>query len=188
MIINKDPEFVIYAGPMFGAKSSKLISALIRCKYQNVSTVAFKPEIDGRYSQDNIVTHGGISWPATKVSSGQDILCLSGQSRVIGVDEAFMIPGCAQALIKLFKQGRSIYVSSIQLSATGKPFDEIKEMMPFATKIEVCPAVCPHTQKDAYYTASKVKQDNEISVGGAEAYEPVCWEYADFMKEDLKDE
>lgn len=179
----RDPEFVIFTGPMFGSKTSRLLSALIRCKYQNKNIAVFKPKIDERYSQNNIVTHGGTEWPATNITNGQELLDLSGQSDVIGVDEAFMIEGCAEALIKLFKQGKSVFVSSIQLSATGHPFHEIKEMMPFATKIEICPAVCPHTQRDAYYTVSKKKTKDEISVGGAESYAPVCWEMAPFMKE-----
>lgn len=179
----RDPEFVIFTGPMFGSKTSRLLAALSRCKYQNKNIVVFKPKIDERYSQNNIVTHGGTEYPASNVSNGQEILELSGQSDVIGVDEAFMIDGSAQALIKLFKQGKTIFVSSIQLSATGHPFHEIKEMMPFATKIEVCPAVCPHTQRDAYYTVHKKKCENEIFVGGAESYAPVCWEKAPFMRE-----
>jgi len=179
----RDPEFVIFTGPMFGSKTSRLLAALTRCKYQNKDIMVFKPKIDERYSQNNIVTHGGTEWPATNVSNGQEILDLSGQSDVIGVDEAFMIEGSAEALVKLFKQGKTIFVSSIQLSATGQPFHEVKEMMPFATKIEVCPAVCPHTQRDAYYTVRKKKNADEISVGGAESYTPVCWEKAPFMRE-----
>jgi thymidine kinase len=178
----RDPEFVMFVGPMFGSKSSRLLAALTRSKYQNKDIKVFKPKVDQRYSQNHIVTHGGTEWPAINVSYGQEILELSGHSDVIGVDEAFMIPGCADVLIELFKRGKTIFVSSIQLSATGQPFHEIKEMMPFATKIEVCPAVCPYTQRDAYYTLRKVDSESEIAVGGAESYTPACWEMADFMR------
>jgi len=182
--IFRDPEFVMFVGPMFSSKTSRLLAALDRCKYQNKQISAFKPKMDGRYSQSNIVTHGGSSWPSTNVSSGQELLCLSGQSEIIGVDEAFMIDGCAEALIQLFKQGKTIFVSSLQLSASGKPFDEIKEMLPFATKIEVCPSVCPVTQRDAFYTIRKVDGLDEISVGGIEHYSPACWELAPFMRDE----
>ena len=180
----RDPEFVMFVGPMFSSKTSKLLTSLDRCKYQNKKIVAFKPKIDERYSQSNIVTHGGISWPAVNVSNGQEILRLSDQSDVIGVDEAFMIDGCAESLVKLFKAGKTIYVSSVQLSATGHAFEEIKEMMPWATKIEVCPSVCSMTQRDAYYTVRKFESLEEISVGGSESYTPVCWELAPFMRKD----
>lgn len=179
----RDPEFVMFVGPMFSSKTSRLLSAIDRCRYQNKKILAFKPEMDGRYSQSNIVTHAGHSWPATNVSNGKEILSLSHASDIIAVDEAFMIDGAAQALIELFKRGKTIYVSSIQLSATGHAFEEIKEMMPWATKIEVCPSVCPVTQRDAYYTIRKVDGLEEILVGGAERYEPRCWELTPFMKE-----
>jgi thymidine kinase len=179
----RDPEFVMFVGPMFSSKTSKLLSAIDRCRYQNKKITAFKPGMDGRYSQSNIVTHAGHSWPATNVSNGQEILDLSRASDIIAVDEAFMIDGSAQALIELFKQGKTVYVSSIQLSASGHAFEEVKEMMPWATKIEVCPSVCPVTQRDAYYTIRKVDGLEEISVGGSEHYEPRCWEMTPFMKE-----
>ena len=174
----------MFVGPMFSSKTSRLLGALDRCKYQNKNIIAFKPKIDERYSQSNIVTHGGSSYPATNVSNGQEILDLSGQSEIIGVDEAFMIDGCAEALIKLFKQGKTIFVSSLQLSASGLAFEEVKEMMPYATKIEVCPSVCPTTQRDAFYTIRKVDGLDEISVGGAEHYSPACWEMAPFMRDE----
>jgi len=182
----KDPEFVIFTGPMFSDKTSNLLSALDRCtyKHKNKKILAFKPRIDERYSQSNIVTHGGREWPATNVSNGQEILGLARQADIIAVDEAFMIDGCAEVLIKLFKSGKTIYVSSLQLSASGTPFDEVKDMMPWATKIKVCAAVCPITQKDAFYTIRKIDGLTEISVGGAESYEPRSWEHTPFMRDE----
>jgi thymidine kinase len=85
-----------------------------------------------------------------------------------------MIPGCADALIQLFRQGKSIYISSIQLSSNAEPFEEMTKMFPWATKIEICPAVCPITGKDAYYTIAKTEVDH-IQVGGSEIYEPRCF-------------
>lgn len=180
----RDPEFVLFVGPMFSSKTSRLLAALDRCKYRNQKIVAFKPRIDERYSQSSIVTHSGSSWPAVNVSNGQDILDLANGADIVAVDEAFMIDGCADALLKLFKSGKTIYASSIQLSATGQPFEEVKEMMPWATKIEVCPSVCSITQRDAYYTVRKINGLDEISVGGAEMYTPVCWEFTPFMRND----
>ncbi|NBZ97065.1 MAG: hypothetical protein EBR40_11720, partial [Proteobacteria bacterium] len=88
----------------------------------------------------------------------------------------------AEACLSLFRRGKTIVVSSIQLSASGLPFDEVKDMMPYATRIEVCSAVCPITGRDAYYTERKRSDLGEIAVGGKEMYSPVCWEYAKFMR------
>ena len=131
--IHREPEFIIYTGPMFGAKTSRLLTSIDRYKYQS----------------------RGVA--------------------------AFMIDGSASAALMLFRSGKTIVVSSIQLSASGLPFDEVKEMMPYATKIEICPAVCPVTGRDAYYTERKRKDLGEIAVGGSDLYEPRCWEHHQFM-------
>ena len=184
-VTRRDPEFIIFTGPMFSSKTSKLISTVDRYKYQNLEVVAFKPRMDSRYNDEKIVTHTGISIDAHCVSTGAEILSqldsLGWNYHVIAVDEAFMIDGSADALLELFRRGKTIVVSSIQLSASGLAFDEVKEMMPFATKIEVCPAVCPITGRDAYYTERKQDGLEEIAVGGSDMYYPVSWEHHKFM-------
>ncbi len=73
-------------------------------------------------------------------------------------------------------------ISAFAGCAAGIPFEEGKDMMPYATRIEVCPAVCPVTGRDAYYTERKRSDLGEIAVGGKELYSPVCWEHAKFMR------
>ena len=120
------------------------------------------------------MTHTGITWDAQNVKDGNDIIKLANGADIIAVDEAFMIPGCGEALISLFKKGKSIYVSSIQLSADAQPFAEIQLMFPWATKIEKLSAVCVVCNKDAFYTYKKQTGGDEIEVGGGELYEPRC--------------
>jgi thymidine kinase len=97
------------------------------------------------------------------------------KSGVIALDEAFMVEGSAEVLIDLYKTGFTVLISSLQLSSDLKPFEEITKMLPWATKIEICPAVCTICGADAYYTFKKDgKFDGEIEVGGKELYEPRC--------------
>ena len=100
---------------------------------------------------------------------------------MIAVDEAFMIEGSAESLLSLFRSGKTVVVSSLQLSATGKVFSEIRDMMPWATTIEICPAVCTVSGLDAYYTHRKFDSMNEITVGGSDLYEPRCWFHHSYM-------
>lgn len=181
-MIHRDPEFVIYTGPMMGGKTSRMLSALDRLKYQEKSIQAYKPNVDQRYSTSEIVTHSGHEWPAFCVSSGKEILETYNNAEVVAVDEAFMIDGVADVLIYLFKSGVDVYVSSIQLSARGEPFEEMQKMFPWATRIEVCPAVCSETLRDAFYTVAKIDGLNEIDVGGTEKYEAKCHQHTFFMK------
>ena len=181
-----DPEFIIFTGPMFGSKTTKMLAALERLKYQKQRVLAVKPMIDDRYSQGHITTHSGIKIPAVVISTGKDLLkeALAIDPDVIAVDEAFMIDGVATALVRLFRAGKTILVSSLQLSASGNVFEEIRDMMPWATKIEVCPAVCLASGRDAYYTHRKVEGLEEITVGGEDLYEPRCWEFHPYMNRD----
>tara|TARA_R110002060_G_scaffold18962_8_gene25980 strand:- start:655 stop:1239 length:585 start_codon:yes stop_codon:yes gene_type:complete len=181
-----NPEFIIFTGPMFGSKTTRLLGVVDRYTRQRRTVLAFKPIMDDRYSYGEICTHSGGSLPAWGVKTGDEILEKAGSVGyesvdVIAVDEAFMIDGSAKSLLELFRMGKTIVVSSLQLSASGNVFEEIRDMMPWATKIEICPAVCPVTGRDAYYTHRKVDFLDEITVGGEELYEPRCWEHYPFI-------
>jgi len=181
------PEFIIFVGPMFGSKTTKLLAAVDRFRYQDRSIVAFKPSLDERYSSQEICTHNGGKMIANAVKTGEDIIrtielnddCVD----VVAVDEAFMIEGVSDALLSLFRMGKTIVVSSLQLSATGNVFTEIRDMMPWATKIEICPAVCTITGLDAFYTHRKFNDMKEITIGGSDLYEPRCWFHHSFMNQ-----
>jgi thymidine kinase len=181
-----DPTWTMFIGPMFGSKTTRLVAAIDRYRYQNRSIAIFKPQMDTRYSNTMITTHAGARLEAWCVSSGAEIIdrvASMDTCDVVAIDEAFMIDDCAESILELFRQGKTIVVSSLQLSASGKVFEEIRDMLPWATKIEVCPAVCPITGKDAYYTHRKVSGLEEITVGGSDLYEPRSWEYHHFMNQ-----
>ena len=181
----QQPSLTVFTGPMFGSKTTKMLSVLERASYQNKTVIAFKPKMDDRYASSHIVTHAGLKFKAYNVASGQEIIEMSENYDVIGVDEAFMIEGAADALLKLYRQGKTVVVSSIQLSASGQVFEEVSALLPWATKIEVCPAVCVKTGRDAYYTVRKSTGLSEIEVGGSELYEPRAWSHTPFANERL---
>ena len=181
---NNQAQFVLYTGPMFSSKTTKLLARIDRSKYQKKSSVSFKPKIDNRYTIDNqIVTHNDTHARCVNVSSGEEILIfLAGTDSVdiVAIDELFMISGGGKACIELFKKGYDVYVSSIELDFLGNPFEEVAEIMPYCTQIVKCKAVCSICQEDARYTSKKedlVSQDLEtgvLQVGGEETYEARC--------------
>ncbi len=177
------PELVVYTGPMFGSKTTKMLTDLERASFQGRRVVAFKPKMDERYSSGEIVTHAGLKFEAQNVQTGKEIFDMGQDYDVVGVDEAFMIEGSADALIKLYMMGKMITVSSIQLSASGKVFEEVRDLLPWATKIEVCPAVCVKSGHDAFFTVRKDEGiASEIEVGGSETYEPRAWSCTPFAR------
>jgi thymidine kinase len=174
-----NPEFIVYVGPMFSSKTSSLLMALERYKYQNKITAAFKPLVDIRYADTEIVTHTMLRHPAYTIKEGTDIIKYLSEPEtiepnVIAVDEAFMIPGVADSLIWLYRNGFTIIVSSLDISATGKVFSEIEKMLPWATQVQKCSAICTICGADAHYTHRKIAGNEEIEIGGAERYEPRC--------------
>lgn len=181
----RHPEFIIFTGPMFGSKTTRLMAVVDRFKYQNRKVLAFKPKMDDRYDQADIVTHNGGKITASTIHDAAEIFMHLAESDdnydVVAVDEAFMISGIADVLIWLYQRGITVVVSSLDMSATCKPFDELQKMMPWATKIEKCPAVCPVCNRDAYYTYKKNNDGIEIAVGGAELYEPRCFDHHPLM-------
>lgn len=176
-----NPEFIVYCGPMFSSKTSRLLSTLEKYKYQHKKIAVFKPNIDDRYSYSEVATHSGWKVPAVCVKTGAEILeyltSLDEEPQVVAVDEAFMIPGSADALTWLFTYGFTIVVSSLEMSAAGKPFSEIEKMLVWATQVEKCTAVCTVCGRDAHYTHKKQTGGEEIEVGGSELYEPRCYSH-----------
>lgn len=179
--VNMNHEFRMYVGPMFGGKTTRMLSQAERYTYQGEDLILFKPRIDERYDSKSIVTHTGIKSKAHAVVSGDQIermvsALLGSDPCVIAVDEAFMIKGSGQSLVNLFKLGHTILVSSLQLSSDSTPYEEIQAMFPYATHVEVCPAVDPVSKKDAYYTEKYGgRKDHGIEVGGADIYRPRDW-------------
>ena len=171
---------------MFGGKTTKLLASLERYKYQKKRVILFKPWIDERYSKRDVVTHNGQHYPSCLIKRGEEIVEKSESYDVIAVDEVFMIPNAASALIKIFASSKDILVSSLQLSSKPDPLPEIKDILPYATHIEICPAVCSMCDADAFYTRRKIDTDGVVQVGGAEMYEPLCFYHYNKMVEFLK--
>ena len=177
----KNPELILFVGPMFGGKTTRLLASLDRYRYQKKNILAFKPKLDERYGASSINTHMGGKIEALRVSSGKEIearvekVSPYTNPDVIAVDEAFMIPGSGQSLINLYKSGLTVLASTLQLASTGIPYEEVQQLMPWATKIEICPAVCTVCGKDAFFTTKTGgRPEEEIEVGGSELYEPRC--------------
>lgn len=180
-----NPQLKVFTGPMFGGKTTRMIAALERFQYQNKKTILFKPKMDKRYSEETVVTHKGQEHKCVLVEDGFEMFNASMDYDVVAVDEMFMIPHSSDCLLQLFKKGKTILISSLQLSSasehlpiTYEAFEEIQKIMPWATSIEVCPAVCSKCERDAFYTDRLATEQKKVLVGGAESYQPVCYKHS----------
>lgn len=78
----------VIAGSMFSGKTEELIRRLKRAKYAKQRVEIFKPIIDTRYSEQEVVSHDANSILSTPVSSSGNILILAQNVDVVGIDEA----------------------------------------------------------------------------------------------------
>lgn len=174
---------------MFSSKTTNLLAAIDRSHHQDLEIAVFKPQLDTRYSESFIESHSGGKYPAISISSGLELRkAVDGMDKrpdVIAVDEIFMIDGIADELISLFRQGISIYASSIDMSAGLSPFEEVQRLMPWCTSIVKLTAVCNSCKADALYTHRnfKVADDSKIVTGGKDLYEARCFKCHPLIKE-----
>ena len=175
----------MYVGPMFSGKSTKLLQQVDRYKIAKKNVFSVKPAIDTRYSSEGfIVTHNDAHLKCCVVANGQQLIEAFENANnekkvdVIAVDEAFMIDNISESLLNLFYTYKiDIIVSSIDMSASKIPFEDISVLLSHATHVKKCKAVCTFCGQDASYTLRKFKLNEsgeQIRVGGADLYEPTC--------------
>ena len=187
-------EFLLFVGPMFGGKTTRMLSELDRHSYRGRDIYVFKPSVDNRYRDSEIVSHNGGSVAAHVVRNAYEIETLllkwgvdiAEDSPVIAIDELFMLSGASEVIPRLFRSGATLIASTIQLNSDGNPFQTIMGLMPYATKIEVCSAVCSVCSADAFYTQKIAgRSDFDIEVGGSDLYEPRCFAHFKYFGESL---
>jgi thymidine kinase len=175
------PNLKLYVGPMFSGKSTSLLQQVERYKFAKKSVVCFKPKMDNRYTDEGfIVTHSGIQVPCVLVNNGKEIINYFNDKNLpdaIAVDEAFMIDEIANACLNFFYDKRiDVLVSTLDLSSSLSPFEEVCTLLGHATKVKKCKAVCTVCGEDASYTIRKEEfcDSNLIQVGGDDMYEARC--------------
>lgn len=169
--------FELFTGPMYGSKTTNFIGRINYYKYKGKSILVLKPKLDIRYGFDYIKTHDGAKLECKIVENIEDIdkIIKNNTYDSIAIDEAFMIKNISSYLIDLyFRKNYNIIISSIQLDYKGKSFEEIKNIMPYCTKISVCNAVCEVCKDDAFFSYRKSDEKEKIIIGEKDLYEARC--------------
>ena len=78
----------VVCGSMFSGKTEELIRRMRRAQFAKQRVEIFKPAIDVRYSEQNVVSHDHNVIQSTPVDSSQSILLLANDIDVVGIDEA----------------------------------------------------------------------------------------------------
>ena len=165
----------VIAGSMFSGKTEELIRRLKRAKIARQTVEIFKPDIDIRYSKNEVVSHDENSIQSTPVGNSANILLLSGNVDVIGIDEAqFFDKGLVDVVTKLANMGIRVIVAGLDMDFKGIPFGPIPELMAVADHITKVHAICVKCGNIAQFSHRLSAKEQTVLLGEKDVYEPLC--------------
>ncbi|PKP37506.1 MAG: thymidine kinase, partial [Bacteroidetes bacterium HGW-Bacteroidetes-15] len=165
----------VICGSMFSGKTEELIRRLKRARFAKQRVEIFKPQIDTRYSVEEVVSHDSNSIPSTPVTSSGNILLLSSDVDVIGIDEAqFFDNNLADVCNKLADQGIRVIVAGLDMDFKGKPFGPIPQIMACAEHVTKVHAICVKCGNLAQYSHRLSDTEKLVLLGETDLYEPLC--------------
>ena len=165
----------VIAGSMFSGKTEELIRRLKRAKIARLKVEIFKPDIDVRFSKNEVVSHDENSIQSTPVGNSANILLLTGNVDVIGIDEAqFFDKGLVDVVVKLANMGIRVIVAGLDMDFKGKPFGPIPELMAVADHIDKVHAICVKCGNVAQFSHRLSEKEQIVLLGEKDVYEPIC--------------
>ena len=166
----------VICGPMFSGKSEELIRRLRRAKIARKRVQVFKPELDDRYSKEEIVSHGDSRMKSEVVTSASEILSrLDWRTQVIGIDEAnFMGVEVIEIAQQLADTGKQVLIAGLDTDFMGRPFPPIPDLLALAESITKTLAICMRCGNPAKHTQRLVESEALIVVGAGGMYEARC--------------
>ncbi len=164
----------VICGSMFSGKTEELIRRLKRAKFAKQRVEIFKPSIDTRYHDEEVVSHDSNSIRSTPVPSSSNILLLANNVDVIGIDEAqFFDDGIVNVCNQLANKGIRIIVAGLDMDFKGNPFGPMPNLMATAEYVTKVHAVCTKTGNLAHYSFRKTLDENLVMLGETQEYEPL---------------
>ena len=165
----------VVCGSMFSGKTEELIRRLHRAQIARLNVEIFKPSLDTRYHEADIVSHNANKIRSTPVNTSQEILLLSGDCDVVGVDEAqFFDPDIVEVCTKLADGGKRVIVAGLDMDFAGVPFGPMPHLMAIAEYVTKVHAICMVCGEIAQYSYRKVHSQDQVLLGETDSYEARC--------------
>lgn len=162
-------------GSMFSGKTEELIRRMKRAKFARQRVVIFKPAIDTRYSEEDVVSHDNNAIPSTPIDTSASILLLAEDIDVVGIDEAqFLDAGLIEVCNELANRGVRVIIAGLDMDFLGVPFGPIPALCAVADEVTKVHAICVKCGALAYVSHRLVKNDRRVMLGEAQEYEPLC--------------
>lgn len=177
----------VVCGPMFSGKTEELIRRIKRAQIARQKVQIFKPKIDNRYHESEVVSHSSLSIEATPVATAVEILQkVYDSTRVLGIDEVqFFDENISTVVEKLARRGIRVIMAGLDQDFSGRAFGPMANLLAIADRVDKIQAICTICGAAASKTFRKnIKIDEQILIGEADLYEARCRAHADFFGED----
>ncbi len=164
----------VICGSMFSGKTEELIRRMKRAQFAQQSVEIFKPMVDTRYHEDDVVSHDMNSIRCTPVENSSNLLLYGDGVDVVGIDEAqFFDEGIVEVVNELANRGSRVIIAGLDMDFQGKPFGPMPYLMATAEYVTKVHAVCVRTGNLAHYSHRKAAGENLVMLGEKEEYEPL---------------
>ncbi|MFY8128505.1 MAG: thymidine kinase [Chitinophagaceae bacterium] len=165
----------VICGSMFSGKTEELIRRLKRVKIANLKVEIFKPAIDTRYDETQVVSHDANAIQSTPIESSQTILLMATDVDVVGIDEAqFFDAEIANVCETLALKGIRVIVAGLDMDYLGRPFGQMPNLLAVADYITKLHAICVQCGNIANVSYRKTSQEGQVLLGEKDIYEPRC--------------
>ncbi len=161
---------------MFSGKSEELIRRVTRSRLARIPVQTFKPEVDNRYAENEVVSHSSLRTDALPVDTSKALLrAVEDITEVIGIDEAqFFDEQLVEVCETLAAAGKQVVVAGLDLDYLRRPFEPIPTLCGRAEYVTKMLAVCHRCGGPALYTQRLVRNDDLVVLGAGGAYEARC--------------
>lgn len=162
---------------MFSGKTEELIRRLKRARIARQRVEIFKPGIDVRYHETEVVSHDSNSIPSTPLANSISILLMADEVEVVGIDEAqFFDDQIVEVCNTLANRGVRVIVAGLDMDFRGKPFGPMPALMAIAEYVTKVHAVCVKCGSLANHSFRKTIHEDLVMLGETDSYEPLCRE------------
>ena len=167
----------VVCGSMFSGKTEELIRRMKRAKFAKQRVEIFKPAIDVRYSDADVVSHDRNVIQSTPIDSSSQILLLSADIDVVGIDEAqFFDQGLVDVCNELANRGIRVIIAGLDMDFRGIPFGPMPALCAIADDVTKVHAICVKCGNLAYVSHRLVDNEKRVLLGETAEYEPLCRE------------
>jgi len=161
---------------MFSGKSEELIRRVTRSQIARIPVQTFKPLLDDRYANAEVVSHSRLKIDATPVATSDQLLrAIEDATEVIGIDEGqFFDQGLVEVVEQLAAAGKQVIVAGLDTDYLRRPFEPIPTLCDRAEYVTKMLAVCHKCGGPGMYTQRIVRSDDLVVLGALGSYEARC--------------